>query len=100
MFASPMWSRRARLRMAIEPFIPRGRCEHETVAEFTRRRLGRDMLEQAMERLSEDHREVIMLVRIEGLPAAEVAKRMNRSENAIHLLLGRALKCLGQELQF
>jgi oxygen-dependent protoporphyrinogen oxidase len=49
MFASPMWSRRARLRMALEPFIPRGRCEHETVAEFIQRRLGQDMLEQAME---------------------------------------------------
>jgi len=49
MFASPMWSRRARLRIALEPFIPRGRREHETVAEFVRRRLGQDMLEQAME---------------------------------------------------
>ena len=49
MIASPMWSRRARLRMALEPFIPKGRREHETVAEFIRRRLGRDMLEQAME---------------------------------------------------
>lgn len=49
MIASPMWSRRARLRMALEPFIPRGRRQHETVAEFIRRRLGRDMLEQAME---------------------------------------------------
>ncbi len=49
MIASPMWSRRARLRMALEPFIPRGRRQRETVAEFIRRRLGRDMLEQAME---------------------------------------------------
>ena len=49
MIASPMWSWRARLRMALEPFIPKGRREHETVAEFIRRRLGRDMLEQAME---------------------------------------------------
>ena len=49
MFASPMWSRRARLRMVLEPFIPRGRREHETVAEFILRRLGPDMLEQAME---------------------------------------------------
>jgi oxygen-dependent protoporphyrinogen oxidase len=49
MIASPLWSRRARLRMALEPFIPRGRREHETVAEFVRRRLGQDMLEQAME---------------------------------------------------
>jgi len=39
MIASPMWSWRARLRMALEPFIPKGRREHETVAEFIRRRL-------------------------------------------------------------
>ncbi len=58
------------------------------------------LLEQALERLSEAHREVILLIRIEGLPAKEVADRMNRSENAIHLLLSRALKRLGQELQF
>jgi oxygen-dependent protoporphyrinogen oxidase len=49
MIASPLWSRRARLRIALEPFIPKGRCGDETVAEFVRRRLGRDMLEQAME---------------------------------------------------
>ena len=49
MVASPMWSRRARLRMALEPFIPKSRRQHETVAEFIQRRLGRDMLEQAME---------------------------------------------------
>ena len=49
MLSSPMWSRRARLRMALEPFIPKGRREHETVAEFIRRRLGPDMLDQAME---------------------------------------------------
>ena len=49
MFASSMWSRRARLRMALEPFVPRNRRDDETVAEFVRRRLGPDMLEQAME---------------------------------------------------
>lgn len=49
MFSSPLWSRRARLRMALEPFVPRGRRGHETVAEFVRRRMGQDMLEQAME---------------------------------------------------
>jgi oxygen-dependent protoporphyrinogen oxidase len=49
MFASPLWSWRARLRMMLEPFVPRGRRDHESVAQFIRRRLGRDMLEQAME---------------------------------------------------
>ena len=58
------------------------------------------LLEQALERLSDKHREVILLMRIEGLSAKEVAERMQRSENAVHLLLSRALKRLGQELQF
>jgi RNA polymerase sigma-70 factor, ECF subfamily len=58
-----------------------------------------ELLEQAMTRLSDDHREVILLTRIEGLSASEVGERMSRSENAVHLLLSRALKRLAQELK-
>jgi RNA polymerase sigma-70 factor (ECF subfamily) len=57
------------------------------------------LLEAALERLADDHREVLLLTRIEGLPVRDVAERMGRSENAIHLLLGRALKRLAQELK-
>jgi RNA polymerase sigma factor (sigma-70 family) len=57
------------------------------------------LLEQALQRLSEDHREVILLMKIEGLAAKDVGERMGRTENAIHLLLGRALKRLAQELK-
>lgn len=57
------------------------------------------LLEQALTRLSDDHREVVLLSRIEGLSAKEIGERMNRSENAVHLLLSRALKRLAQELQ-
>lgn len=57
------------------------------------------LLEEALERLSDDHKEVIVLARIEGLSAREIAERMDRSENAIHLLLGRALKRLAEELK-
>ena len=56
------------------------------------------LLEEALQRLSEDHREVILLARIEGLQAKEIGERMDRSENAIHLLLSRALKRLSEEL--
>ncbi|MEM7205425.1 MAG: sigma-70 family RNA polymerase sigma factor [Planctomycetota bacterium] len=56
-------------------------------------------LEAALARLSEDHREVILLSRIEGLAAKEVGERMGRTENAIYLLLSRALKRLAQELR-
>ncbi len=58
------------------------------------------LLERGMERLSPDHREVILLARIEMLPAKDVGERMGRTENAVHLLLGRALKRLAQELKF
>ncbi len=57
------------------------------------------LLEEAMQRLSPAHREVIMLSRIEGLAAKEIGDRLGRTENAIHLLLGRALKRLAQELK-
>ncbi|MCA8977874.1 MAG: sigma-70 family RNA polymerase sigma factor [Planctomycetes bacterium] len=58
-----------------------------------------ELLALAMEKLSEDHREVIMLMKIEGMSAKEIGERMGRSENAIHLLLSRALKRLAQELK-
>ena len=57
------------------------------------------LLEEALQRLSDMHREVIILSRIEGLSAKKIGQRLERSENAVHLLLGRALKRLAQELQ-
>jgi RNA polymerase sigma-70 factor (ECF subfamily) len=57
------------------------------------------LLEDALHKLAPSHREVIVLSRIEGLPAKEIGKRLGRTENAVHLLLGRALKRLAQELK-
>ena len=57
------------------------------------------LLARAMEQLPEDYREVILLTKIEGMPAKEVGERMARSENAVNLLLSRALKRLSQELR-
>jgi len=48
MILSPLWSTKGKLRLLAEPFIPRGNSENETVAEFVRRRLGREVLEKAM----------------------------------------------------
>ena len=42
-------------------------------------------------RLPADHREVIVLRNLEGLPFAEVAKRMGRSSGAVRVLWVRAL---------
>jgi len=57
------------------------------------------LLEAALKRLPDHHREVVVLSRIEGLPVKDIAERMAKTENAIHLLLGRALKRLANELQ-
>ncbi len=57
------------------------------------------LFEEALERLPEDYRDVILLSGIEHLPAKEVASRLGRSENAVYLLLGRALKKLRAELR-
>ena len=58
-----------------------------------------ELLEQAIQRLSDDHRDVILLMKIDGLSAKEVAEQMGRTENAVHLLLSRALKRLAEELK-
>ncbi|MBN1420191.1 MAG: sigma-70 family RNA polymerase sigma factor [Planctomycetes bacterium] len=51
-------------------------------------------LEQALEALPPDYREVIRLARIEGLKHEEIAARMNRSHAAVRQLLIRALRQL------
>jgi RNA polymerase sigma-70 factor, ECF subfamily len=53
-----------------------------------------ERLEKALETLSPEHREVIRLARIEGLPLKEVASRMNRTHGAVRQLLWRALGAL------
>lgn len=55
-------------------------------------------VEAAIDRLSEDHREVITLARICGLPHREIAVVMGRSENACRVLLHRATAQLGMIL--
>lgn len=51
----------------------------------------REALERALERLSDDHREVLRLVKLHELPIAAAAQEMRRSENAVKKLLARAL---------
>ncbi len=46
--STPLWSARAKLRLAREPFVGRGAGE-ETVAAFVTRRLGREFLDYAVE---------------------------------------------------
>ena len=51
-------------------------------------------LVNAIESLSPDHRQVILLARFEGLPLQEIGVRMGRSRDAVSMLLRRALQRL------
>jgi RNA polymerase sigma-70 factor (ECF subfamily) len=56
-------------------------------------------LEAALERLSEDHRRVIVLRKLEERSWREVADRMGRGEDACRMLLARAMKVLTLEME-
>ncbi len=45
---SPLWSLSGKLRLMLEPFILKGGGEHESVADFIRRRFGHEMLDKAL----------------------------------------------------
>lgn len=49
-----------------------------------------DALVSAIDDLPEDYREVVRLVNLEGLPVAEVAARMGKTERAVHNLCYKA----------
>jgi RNA polymerase sigma factor (sigma-70 family) len=55
-------------------------------------------LEAALARLSEPHREVILLARIVGLSHAQIGAQLGKSEGAARILLHRALARLAREL--
>ena len=64
--------------------------------------MGREVeaeFESAFDRLSEDHREVIILSRILSLPHREIARSTERTEVAVRSLLSRALVALSAELE-
>lgn len=52
------------------------------------------LLADALEKLPEDYRRVLTLRHIEGLPHAEIARRMNRTPAATRMLWVRALEAL------
>jgi RNA polymerase sigma-70 factor (ECF subfamily) len=57
------------------------------------------LLAEALGRLPEDYREVIVLRHLESLTFREVAQRMNRSENSVQKLWVRALALLRRLLE-
>jgi RNA polymerase sigma-70 factor (ECF subfamily) len=50
-----------------------------------------DRLEKALESLSDEHKRVVTLARLEGLKIKDIAAKMNRSPDAVKKLLARAL---------
>jgi len=57
------------------------------------------ILERAIDELEPDHREVVTLVRLAGLPFTEAATVMGRTPDATRMLLGRALIKLAEALR-
>lgn len=53
-------------------------------------------LERALESLQDDHREVIVLRKLEELSFAEIGERMGRSPDACRMLLARAMGALAR----
>ncbi len=47
--ATPLFSLPGKLRVLIEPFVPKGAADDESLADFVRRRLGPEMLARAVE---------------------------------------------------
>ena len=82
---------RRELIMGLDDAVPAGGVTQSRAAQRDER-FAR--LQAAFDTLSDDHRAVILLARIERLPMAEVARRMDRSPEAVSQLLWRALKKL------
>ena len=59
----------------------------------------RQRLLEAMDRLSDDHRQVLLLRYFEGLSSEEAGARLDRTAGAIRKLTARALAELGKELK-
>lgn len=55
-------------------------------------------VQSALARVPEANRTALKLRYIEGLPVAEIAARMGRTEGAVHQLCHRGLRALGAEL--
>jgi RNA polymerase sigma-70 factor (ECF subfamily) len=71
-----------------------GKKMSPTPSQVLRRKERLKRLKEAIGQLSEDHREVIFLCLIWGLSIPEAAQRLERSTNAVSMLLLRALRAL------
>ena len=53
-----------------------------------------DKLEQALDKLKPEYKQVVVLKRIEGLSHAEIAERLGKKTGAVRMLLARAMAAL------
>ena len=58
-----------------------------------------DRLERAMDRLKPEHRQVLMLAKVDGLSHRQIALRLDRSQAAVAKLLSRAIVALANEFE-
>jgi RNA polymerase sigma-70 factor (ECF subfamily) len=65
-----------------------------TPSVIMRKKEALDRLEKALDTLKPEYKEVIVLKKIEGLTHAEIAERLNKSPNAVPMLLFRAMAAL------
>ena len=56
------------------------------------------ILARGLEQLAAEYREALHLRYLDDLPIADVARRMARSEGAVHMLCQRALRAMRAEL--
>ena len=59
-----------------------------------RKKEALDRLEEALDTLKPEYKEVIVLKKIEGFSHAEIAERLGKSTNAVPMLLFRAMAAL------
>ena len=85
---------RRQKRMIIVPLLDRVEANSLTQSRALRRHERFDRLQEALDELSREHRQVILLARVERLPMKEVARRMRRTTAATSQLLWRAMKSL------
>jgi RNA polymerase sigma-70 factor (ECF subfamily) len=67
-------------------------ADSRTPSRLLRERESFDALMDRLNALPEDYRRVIVLAKIEGLTTAEIAARLDKSREAVALLLHRAIK--------
>ena len=73
-------------------------ASYSTPSQHASRREQAVLLAEALDRLPEDYREVIILRHVEVLSFPEVARRMGRSEDSVQKLWVRALASLRRSL--